>query len=152
MLVAEALGEVTFGTGEGPTEFGHVFVTGGALEDLRLVAFHAHPPLPGDVGQWKQDLEAVGRWCAAGRKTVIAGDFNATIDHAALRDALGSTCRSVAPSVGDGLQGTWPSDRPAVLRTQIDHVVVSDGLTPTSFTSYDIRGSDHRAVVATLAL
>ena len=43
-------------------------------------------------------------------------------------------------------------DRPAALRTQIDHVVVTNGLAPIDFTSYDILGSDHRAVVAKLAV
>jgi len=152
VLVSPELGGVTFDTGRGATEFGHVFVTGGTLGRLRLVAYHSYPPMLGSLGVWKRDLEAVGSWCSEGIPTIIAGDFNATVDHGPFRQALGSSCRSVAPAVGEGLQGTWPSDRPAALRTQIDHVVVTNGLAPIDFTSYDILGSDHRAVVARLAV
>jgi endonuclease/exonuclease/phosphatase family metal-dependent hydrolase len=83
---------------------------------------------------------------------VIAGDFNGTVDHADFRGALSGYCRSVGPSVGGGLQGTWPADQPAVLRTQIDHVVVTRQFEPGGFTTYSIHGTDHRAVVATVAL
>jgi endonuclease/exonuclease/phosphatase family metal-dependent hydrolase len=91
-------------------------------------------------------------WCAEDRPTIVAGDFNATSDHADFRDALGSNCRSVAPAVGDGLQGTWPSDRPRLGRTQIDHVVVSNGILPSKFRAYKIVGSDHLAIVAAVAV
>ncbi len=82
----------------------------------------------------------------------MAGDFNATTDHADFRHALGSNCRSVASLTGSGLVGTWPSDRPAVTRTQIDHVLITWQLEPDRFTTYAIEGSDHRAVVATVAV
>ena len=78
---------------------------------------------------------------------MIAGDFNAAPDHRAFRTAL-QGCRSSAAFLGKGLQGTWPADKPAFLRTQIDHVVVSDALVPRRFDSYEVDGSDHRAVVA----
>jgi len=94
----------------------------------------------------------VKRWCAAGQPTIVAGDFNATSDHADFRDALGADCRSVAPSAGAGLQGTWPAGRPALFRTQIDHVVVTDGIKAGRFRTYEIEGSDHRAVVASVAV
>jgi endonuclease/exonuclease/phosphatase (EEP) superfamily protein YafD len=132
------------------TEFGHVIVTGGNLGKLRLIAYHGYPPLP--VASWKQDLEVVKGWCEEDRPTIVAGDFNATTDHADFRSALGSHCKSVAPSVGAGLEGTWPSDRPGLFRTQIDHVVVSDGIKTSKFRTYDLPGSDHRAVVTSVAV
>lgn len=165
VLVSAELGDVRFDTdvlpgstgvaGVGPqttTEFGHVFVSGGRLGNLRLIAYHGFPPLPGTVDTWQQDLQVLQRWCADPAPSIIAGDFNATTDHADFRAALGSACRSVAPSVGKGLQGTWPADRPALLRTQIDHVVVSGGAEPVRFDSYRIVGSDHRAAVAVVAV
>jgi endonuclease/exonuclease/phosphatase (EEP) superfamily protein YafD len=154
VLVAESLGEVRFrpggSAGGGPeTEFGNVTVTGGALGESRLVAYHPHPPVPSGVGTWRRDLEALNAWCGTGR-VIVAGDFNATLDHTALRDSLGS-CRSVAGAVGKGLEGTWPAGRPAVLRTPIDHVVVSADLTPRSFSTHHLDGTDHRAVLAAVA-
>lgn len=152
VLVAPTLGSVRFETEQATTTFANVIVTGGSLGDLRLIAYHAYPPLLDAVTTWKQDLLALRWWCGQTQPTVVAGDFNATTDHAAFRDALGSGCRSVAPSAGAGLQGTWPSNRPALVRTQIDHVVVSDGITPGRFSTYEIDGTDHLAAVATVAV
>ncbi len=154
-LVAPELGAVRLSRAaelpELVTRFGGVVVTGGRLGELKIVAFHSYPPVPAAVGTWHADLDVLGRRCADGEPMVVAGDFNATLDHAAFREALGE-CRSVAAKVGKGLDGTWPAHRPAVLRTQIDHVVVTPGITPRGFATYDLDGSDHRAVVATIAV
>ncbi|WP_427890094.1 endonuclease/exonuclease/phosphatase family protein [Kribbella sp. GL6] len=151
VLVAPALGDVAFASETGTT-FGNIVVTGGNLGDIRLIAYHGYPPLPDAVTTWAHDLLKVREWCSQDPPTVIAGDYNATVDHADFRSALGGYCRSVGPSVGGGLQGTWPADQPAVLRTQIDHVVVTRQFEPGHFATYPIRGTDHRAVVATVAL
>ncbi|WP_350274097.1 endonuclease/exonuclease/phosphatase family protein [Kribbella sp. HUAS MG21] len=151
VLVSAALGDVAFAIEPGTT-FGTVVVTGGNLGQVRLIAYHGYPPLPDAVPTWKKDLQKVRQWCTQDAPTVVAGDFNATVDHADFRQALGGYCRSVGPTVGRGLQGTWPADQPAVLRTQIDHVVVSRRLQPRRFTTYPVQGTDHRAVVATVAV
>jgi endonuclease/exonuclease/phosphatase (EEP) superfamily protein YafD len=151
VLVASSLGAVTFDPEQGTT-FGHILITGGTLGDIRLIVYHGFPPLPDAVTTWRQDLQAVRTWCSQDPPTIIAGDFNATVDHADFRHALGGYCRSVAATVGKGLNGTWPADQPAILRTQIDHVVVSRQFEPGSFTTYAIPGTDHRAVVATVAI
>ena len=151
VLVSAALGDVTFASETGTT-FGNIVVTGGNLGSIRLIAYHGYPPLPDSVTTWKHDLLKVRHWCTQDPPTVIAGDFNASVDHADFRGALGGYCRSVGPTVGGGLRGTWPADQPAVLRTQIDHVVVTRQFQPGTFATYPIKGTDHRAVVATIAL
>jgi endonuclease/exonuclease/phosphatase family metal-dependent hydrolase len=150
VLVSASLGDVSFAS-EAGTTFGNVVVTGGNLGPVRLIAYHGFPPLPDSVTIWKDDLLKVRQWCAEDAPTVVAGDFNATLDHEDFRHALGGYCRSVGPAVGAGLRGTWPADQPAVLRTQIDQVVVTRQLEPARFTTYPITGTDHRAVVATVA-
>ena len=115
---------------------------------LQGLTYHGSPPLPSAVTTWKQDLQVLKKWCAAGEPTIVAGDFNATVDHADFRKALGPDCRTVSSAVGQGFQGTWPSDRPRLARTQLDHVVVTKGIHPGRFTTYEIEGSDHRAAVA----
>jgi endonuclease/exonuclease/phosphatase (EEP) superfamily protein YafD len=145
---AETIGPVQQTT----TQFGHIIITGGNLGSLRLIAYHGYPPLSSAVTIWKQDLEVVRHWCSQDQPTIVAGDFNATTDHSDFRHAMGPGCRSVATAVGAGLQGTWPSDRPRIVRTQIDHVVVTDGVTPNNFRTYKIGGSDHLAVVATISV
>ncbi|WP_112243708.1 endonuclease/exonuclease/phosphatase family protein [Kribbella monticola] len=180
VLVSSSLGEVQFdsekldtgkvnstqlkpGAGEpgaetiGPvqqtsTQFGHIIVTGGTLGNLRLIVYHGYPPLPSEVTTWKRDLEVVKGWCRQDRPTILAGDFNATSDHYDFRQALGDHCRSVAPSVGAGLSGTWPSNRITLAQTQIDHVVITTGIKPGKFTTYKIAGTDHRAVIAHVAV
>jgi endonuclease/exonuclease/phosphatase (EEP) superfamily protein YafD len=151
VLVSSSLGNVSFASEPGTT-FGNIVVTGGNLGPVRLVAYHGFPPLTESVTTWKNDLLHVRRWCAEDAPTIVAGDFNATMDHADFRHALGGYCRSVGPTVGGGLRGTWPADQPVVLRTQIDHVVVTRQLEPGRFSTYPIKGTDHRAVVATAAV
>ena len=145
---AETIGPVQ----QTSTQFGHIIVTGGSLGKLRLIVYHGYPPLPSEVTTWKRDLDVVKRWCGEDQLTILAGDFNATSDHYDFRQALGDRCRSVAPSVGEGLAGTWPSDRMALARTQIDHVVISNGIKPGKFMTYKISGTDHRAVIANVAV
>ncbi|MFI7063423.1 endonuclease/exonuclease/phosphatase family protein [Kribbella sp. NPDC050124] len=150
VLVSSSLGPVRFQADQQATTFGHIIVTGGNLGAVRLIAYHGFPPLPSEVPTWKEDLDVLRHWCAQNPPTIVAGDFNATTDHADFRQALGSNCRSVASLTGAGLVGTWPSDRPALTRTQIDHVLITRQLEPGRFTTYQIEGSDHRAVVATV--
>ena len=149
VLVSDRLGAVEVRTGGAGTRFGTVTITGGRLGDLRVIAYHGFPPLARTAGRWRDDLVAVRRWCSGDGPVVIAGDFNAGPDHAAFRRAT-EGCRNSSAYVGKGLQGTWPSDKPGWLRTQIDHVVVSDELVPRRFDSHAVQGSDHRAVVATI--
>ncbi|MEU4195021.1 endonuclease/exonuclease/phosphatase family protein [Kribbella sp. NPDC026611] len=151
VLVSSSLGDVTFASEPGTT-FGNIVVTGGSLGPVRLIAYHGFPPLRDGVATWRRDLGVLRQWCAQDPPTVVAGDFNATLDHAAFRYALGGNCRSVAATAGKGLVGTWPADQPAVVRTQIDHVVLTRQLRPGHFTTYPIKGTDHRAVVATVGV
>lgn len=146
VLVAPELGDVTVQRHQPDTRFGTVIVKAG---DLTLVGYHSYPPLPGRTGTWRHDLEALRTWCEG--RTIVAGDFNATPDHVALRNAI-EGCTDVGPATGNGLDGTWPAHRPGVLRAQIDHVVVTEDLAAVGFSTYDIEGSDHRAVVATVGL
>ncbi|MFI5731700.1 endonuclease/exonuclease/phosphatase family protein [Kribbella sp. NPDC051587] len=150
-LVAPTLGAVQVKQ-DLPTSFGNLMITGGNLGELRLVAYHGYPPLPDDVPPWKHDLTQLRRWCAQDPPTIVAGDFNATLDHSDFRWALASNCHSVGPSVGGGLKGTWPSDQPAIARTQIDHVLATRTIEPLRFATYEIEGTDHLAVVATVAV
>ncbi|GAA1664086.1 endonuclease/exonuclease/phosphatase family protein [Kribbella yunnanensis] len=151
VLVAASLGAVQVKP-DLPTSFGNLMVTGGNLGEVRLVAYHGFPPLPEDVPPWKHDLMQLRRWCAQDPPTIVAGDFNATLDHADFRWALASNCHSVGPSVGGGFKGTWPSDQPAIARTQIDHVLATRPIQPLQFATYEIAGTDHLAVVATVAV
>ena len=124
---------------------------------LHLLAVHPHPPT-GDIGGWHAD-QALVRRAAAGlsRPAVIAGDFNATMDHASMRELAGRGYDDAATQARSGWQPTWPSagmvslasiDVPSLVT--IDHVMAR-GLRATHTSTYPIDGTDHRALVATLA-
>jgi endonuclease/exonuclease/phosphatase (EEP) superfamily protein YafD len=135
------------------TGFPSVTVSGGGLGSLRFVAFHSIAPTPGEIPEWSSDLGTLGRWCTGQQRgpVIVAGDFNATLDHSVFREAI-SGCQDSAERTGDGLVGTWPSRLPRWLGPQIDHVLVTGGITPETFAVYDIPGSDHRAVLTRLLL
>ena len=98
-----------------------------------------------------RDVEALSRWCTGDRPTVVAGDLNATLDHAELRDAIDG-CTDAASDVGEGLTGTWPSAAPRLLGVQIDHVLTSGGPAAREVEIVDVEGSDHRGVLARVGL
>jgi endonuclease/exonuclease/phosphatase family metal-dependent hydrolase len=81
---------------------------------------------------------------------LLLGDFNATLDHAALRRLIGSGYRDAADAVGAGLRPTWPADVVPVVT--LDHVLVDSRIGVRSVTVHAVPGTDHRAVVAVLAI
>lgn len=135
------------------TTFPSVELTGGPLGDLRFVAFHSVAPLPEDIPGWHSDLGTLDRWCANRGigPAIVAGDFNATLDHSVLRDAV-TGCADAAERTGESLVGTWPTRFPRYLGVQIDHVLVTGGITAQATSVHDIPGSDHRAVLTRLRL
>lgn len=125
-------------------------LTGGELGSMRFVAFHAYPPLPLATGSWRGDLQGLQQFCRSADGAVIAGDFNATLDHSALRTVTDG-CADAADMSGAGLHGTWPASAPGPLRAQIDHVFATEGVQADSVEFTEIAGTDHLAVVADLA-
>ena len=92
-----------------------------------------------------------GLWATAGgAPRLLLGDFNATLDHPALRRLIGSGYRDAADTVGAGLRPTWPAD--AVPLVTLDHVLVDSRIGVRSVTVHAVPDTDHRAVVAVLAI
>lgn len=149
VAVASTLGDVRVVVGPRGV-FPSMEVSGGTLGRLRFVAFHAAAPVPTRMDGWVGDLQRLRQWCDASRPAIVAGDFNATLDHSVLRRAM-SGCRDTAAEVGAGLIGTWPSGRPRLLVPQIDHVLVTGSLAPVSLDVLDVPGTNHRALLARVA-
>ncbi|MEJ5913551.1 endonuclease/exonuclease/phosphatase family protein [Pseudokineococcus sp. 1T1Z-3] len=117
-----------------------------------LVAVHPPPPIPGrfPMDAWVQQGATAVAACSATPGAVVAGDLNATLDHAQLRD-LGP-CVSVAQAVGVGGLGTWPAVLPPLLGSPIDHVLVdARAWRPLTADVVRVGTTDHRAVVVGLA-
>lgn len=121
--------------------------------DVLFQSAHPTPPLLGGVGRWEGELRRLA--ALSGRRDgplVMAGDFNATQDHAAFRRILATGLRDVARLEGRSRTPTWPSRTAPPFGTQIDHVLVSGEFATRDVTFVDLAGSDHRAVLADVSL
>jgi endonuclease/exonuclease/phosphatase (EEP) superfamily protein YafD len=127
-------------------------LSGGRLGALRLVAVHVSAPVPGKIESWSRELAQLRTWCGPGEgPVVLAGDFNATLDHSGFRDGT-QGCRDAGAASGQGLVPTWNAGWPRWFGVQIDHVLVGGGPECTGMTVLDLPGSDHRAVLARVRL
>ena len=144
-------------------ENGHLSVAPGGFVEvtatLRLpgvgpvVVRSVHPCAPYTLahqGCWRSGLDREPRATTAGAPSLLLGDFNATLDHPALRRLIGSGYRDAADAVGAGLRPTWPAD--AVPLVTLDHVLVDSRIGVRSVTVHAVPDTDHRAVVAVLAI
>lgn len=145
VAVAPTLGAVRVVAGPRGV-FPSLEVSGGALGRLRFVAFHAAAPVPARMDGWVGDLQLLRQWCDAVAPALVAGDFNATLDHSVFRRAI-SGCRDAAAELGRGLVGTWPSGWPSWLGPQIDHVLTTEALAPVELRVLEVPGTNHRALV-----
>jgi endonuclease/exonuclease/phosphatase (EEP) superfamily protein YafD len=119
---------------------------------LEVLSVHVPAPTsPGPTGHWRHDMRALPGAGAAGPVRVLAGDFNATLDHAELRRVMDRGYRDAAERAGVALRPTWPAGR-TLLPTlvTIDHVLADRRIRVLSARSVPISGSDHRGILAEL--
>ncbi|MGC4814155.1 endonuclease/exonuclease/phosphatase family protein [Micromonospora sp. DT228] len=116
----------------------------------------AHPSAPyalDQVGNWRADLTAQPPATPDGGLQILAGDFNATLDHGPLRALLRTGYVDAADAAGEGLTGTWgPYDGDLIPPVTIDHVLVDHRIAVRSVRVLALPGSDHRPVLATVTL
>ena len=118
---------------------------------IRVVNVHTHVPSPRAADRWRSGLGLLPS-AGSGAPWVLLGDFNATLDHDALREVLSRGYRDAADVTGEGLVPTWPVGRPFPPQVTIDHVLADSRLGVAGFGADDLAGSDHRAVHASLFL
>ncbi len=120
-------------------------------EEVELICVHPSAPALRRDGavRWRAELAVLP---SPGRlPTVLAGDFNASIDHAAFRDLLRLGYADAARQAGKALTPTWgPPGRGAMLT--LDHVLVDRSCAVLACSVHAIPGSDHRAVYAAIQL
>ncbi len=122
---------------------------------VQLACIHAAPPKPpwspGATARWRSQLSALPAPGEGPR--ILAGDFNATLDHAQFRRLLRRGYADAASQAGNGLSATWgpqPGRRPALLA--IDHVLTDRRCAVLTTSAHWLPGSDHRALYAELRL
>jgi endonuclease/exonuclease/phosphatase (EEP) superfamily protein YafD len=148
------------------TELTPVSTTGFAMPRVRVdlpdetsvtvTAAHPFPPHhDAGIARWRTDMRGLHRAVEQTRGLqVVAGDFNATRDHAPFRRLLDAGVVDAADAEGltawPGM--TWPADRPFPPVLRLDHVLASREFAVPDVTVVRLPGSDHRAVVANLVL
>jgi endonuclease/exonuclease/phosphatase (EEP) superfamily protein YafD len=132
---------------------------GEGAEAFTMLAVHPLAPVPpAGVRPWFTENATLLAAAEAADADVVLGDFNATSDHAPMRSWRDAGWRDSLELVNAGWTSTWPANGitpypgvsvPPVI--QIDHVLVGPRFAVTASSVVDVDGSDHRAVLATVA-
>jgi endonuclease/exonuclease/phosphatase (EEP) superfamily protein YafD len=157
LLISAALGRYGVTRTEGDTSvLSSIIAKPADGQGPTIVAVHAVSPKPAELANWRSDLRYLSGICAGGN-LIMAGDFNATLDHLdPLRTKAGADfgqCSDAGLAGGSAAIGSWPTDLPSLLGAQIDHVMYTSAWRTVSFhviQTEDGAGSDHRPVVAVL--
>ncbi|MCO5998957.1 endonuclease/exonuclease/phosphatase family protein [Actinoallomurus rhizosphaericola] len=115
---------------------------------VRVTAVHPPAPVGPDLDAWQHDFPRLPRATPAGQVGILAGDFNATLDHARLRRLIHSGYVDAADARGQGLVPTF---RPLPPIT-IDHVLADRRCAVLRVKIYGQARSDHRALFTVLRL
>ncbi len=121
-------------------------------DDVELTAVHVQPPVSdADTRIWRHELGELPRSTPDERIRVLAGDFNATLDHAAFRDLVDRGYADAGEESGGGMDPTW-SSLPTGPPLTLDHIVVDSRCAISSYAVHDLPGSDHNAIIAEVVL
>ncbi|NUP61550.1 MAG: endonuclease/exonuclease/phosphatase family protein [Nonomuraea sp.] len=116
---------------------------------VEVVVVHPVAPVPSTVPEWEAGVSTLPPAPSTGEPRILAGDFNATLDHAVFRRLLGTGYTDAAAATGEGLVPTWPMRRLPPL-VAIDHVLTDGRARAVDVQIHDLPGSDHRALFADL--
>jgi endonuclease/exonuclease/phosphatase (EEP) superfamily protein YafD len=121
----------------------------------QLICVHPHPPFPpwtlAAVPLWRKELAALPP--PGDPPVILAGDYNASFDHAQFRRLLRMGHRDAACEVGHGLAPTWrPKANGCPALFTFDHVLIDPRCTVLTTSTHQLPGTDHRAVYVELRL
>ncbi len=123
---------------------------------VSVVSVHPCAPRYAErMGCWADGLAALP--LPDGPVRILAGDFNATLDHARMRHLLDAGYHDAAATTGDGLTTTWPYRRWrfngwGIPPVTLDHILVDPRAAAGSFGVHRLTSTDHLAVFAALTL
>jgi endonuclease/exonuclease/phosphatase (EEP) superfamily protein YafD len=120
----------------------------GSGASVEVVAAHPIPPTT-SASTWKKEI--AGLPAPAEGVRILAGDFNATLDHATFRRLLSAGYADAGERRGAGFTPTWPA-RFFPPPVTIDHVLVDARVAVADYRVFAVPHSDHHAVYARLTL
>lgn len=121
--------------------------------DVRVTVVHPHPPVPAETTTWHAELaELRERVHSDSTPQIMAGDFNATLDHASFRELLGDRFSDASLEWGSGPAMTWPEGGRVPALLALDHVVVENDMPVSDVVTMQVPGTDHRALLATVVV
>jgi len=120
-----------------------------------VVAAHIKAPYPYPPRHWVHEMIKLKALLAdagsAHRTVIVGGDFNGTPDNAQFRELLTNGYADAAQEVGAGYLPTYPANEWYPPLLAIDHVLTAN-VAPVAVSSVGLPGSDHRGLIATVAL
>ena len=117
-----------------------------------LAAHPAAPPFDGGEVWGEEQRALVDLATSIDGPLILAGDLNATRDHAAFRELEAAGFADAPDAAGAGFAPTFPEGRGVPPLVAIDHVLTRDvDLRATGVAAHSVPGSDHRALVVTYA-
>lgn len=121
-------------------------------DDVEITAVHIQPPVSqAKADTWRRELAALPRPEKDARLRILAGDFNASLDHVAFRDLVDRDYTDAAEETGEGLVPTWAS-WPTGPPLTIDHIMADARCAISGYDVFDVPGSDHNAILAEVVL
>jgi endonuclease/exonuclease/phosphatase (EEP) superfamily protein YafD len=129
----------------------------GVEADPTILVAHVSGPWPQPIDDWRKDMDRLPATMRAAADTadggcvIVAGDFNATYDMRTFRGLLQDGYRDGAEQAGAGITPTYPANKRMPPLIAIDHVVTRN-CTATTAHVVPLPGSDHRALVSTVAI
>jgi endonuclease/exonuclease/phosphatase (EEP) superfamily protein YafD len=145
------------------TDFGLAMVSArikveGVQVDPTVLVAHMSGPWPQPIDDWREDMKhmqatmsdlaaSAGAGCA-----IVAGDFNGTPDMREFRSLLRGGFQDASQQAGAGFNRTYPANgevNPPIIA--IDHVLTFQ-CTATSAETTALPGSDHRALISSVAV
>ncbi|MCW2898022.1 MAG: Endonuclease/exonuclease/phosphatase [Streptosporangiaceae bacterium] len=118
---------------------------------IEIMAVHlARPVNRSGIGQWLRGFTLLPAPGGHEPVRILAGDFNATLDHARVRGLTSGGYTDAADATGSGLAPTfrtsaWPP-------ITVDHVLVDRRCAVRHVRVHHLANTDHRAVLAELRL
>ena len=128
---------------------------------VRLVSVHMFTPKepwsPPGMSRWRRDLAVLADLPVPGGPadppSIVAGDFNSTLDHAGFRKLIKGRLADAARETGRGLTPTWrPRPNWPVALLAIDHILVDRRCAVLDTSFHRLPGTDHHAVFARVRL